>query len=203
MYPLPQSPIATTSGFVPHRPSSTFKSIHPAAPSTASRPATQGSFNTLLGMVDCTQETGSSPGSSIPCAQKSPATSQPSPASTQGMSTQSNSTPVSQSQPQNVAQVQPSTANTQAFQQSPVAPQQQSPLLQPPVPGLHAAPMQQGHPQFVQPRVNPSGNKGNPHHLGKVLTLWLGFLFQQQRHSLMLYPTPQRTRSPNQMVDKE
>ena len=62
----------------------------------------KGSFKTLLGMVDSTQETGSSPGSSILCAQKSPATSQPSPASTQGMSTQSNSTQVPQSQTQNV-----------------------------------------------------------------------------------------------------
>ena len=154
-------------------------------------------------MVDSTQETGSSPGSSIPGVQKSPATSQPSPASTQGMSTQSNSTQVPQSQPQNVGQGQPSAANTQAFQQLPVACQQQSLLLQPPVPGSHAAPMQQGQPQFVQLRVNPSGNKGNPHHLGKVLTLQLSLSFQQQRHSLMLYPTPQRTRSPNQMMDKE
>ena len=84
MYPVPQSPIPTTSGFVPDRPSLTFKPIHLAAPSTASRQATQGSPST--------QETGSSPGSSLPCAQKSPATSQPSPASTQGMSIQSNST---------------------------------------------------------------------------------------------------------------
>ena len=74
----------------PPRPSSTFKPIHPAVPSTASEPATKGSFNTPLGMVDSTQEVGSSPGSSIPCAQKPPATSQPSPASTQGTSTQSN-----------------------------------------------------------------------------------------------------------------
>ena len=73
------------------------------------------------------------------------------------MSTQSNSTQVPQSQPQNVAQGQPYAANTQTIQQLPVAPQQQSPLLQPPVPGSHAAPMQQGQPQFVQPRVNPQG----------------------------------------------
>ena len=78
-----------------------------------------------------------------------------------------------QSQPQSVAQGQLSATSTQAIQQLPVAPQQQSLLLQPPVPGSHVAPMQQGQPQFVQPRVNPSGNKGNPHHLGKVLTLWL------------------------------
>ena len=67
-------------------------------------------------MVDSTQETGSSPGSSIPCAQNSPAMSQHSPVSTQGMSTKSNSTQVPQSQPQNVAQGQPSAANTQAIQ---------------------------------------------------------------------------------------
>ena len=47
--------------------------------------------------------------------------------------------------------------NTQAFQQSPAAPQQQSPLLQPPVPGSCAAPRQHGQPQFMQPRVNPQG----------------------------------------------
>ena len=49
-------------------------------------------------MVDRTQETGSSPGSSIPCAQKLPVDSQPSPASTQGTSIQSNGTQVPQSQ---------------------------------------------------------------------------------------------------------
>ena len=69
MYPLLQSPIPTTSGFVPHRSDSSFKPIHPAAPSTASGPATQGSSNTLLDMADNSQGTGSSPGSSIPCAQ--------------------------------------------------------------------------------------------------------------------------------------
>ena len=93
MYPIPQFPIPTTSGFVPNRPSSTFKPIHPAAPSTASGQTTQGSP-----MVDRAQETGSSPGSSIPCAQQSPADSQPSPASTQGMSIQSNSTQEPQAQ---------------------------------------------------------------------------------------------------------
>ena len=53
----------------------------------------------------------------------------------------------------------------------------------------------------MQPRVNPSGNKGNHHHLGKVLTLWLSHSFQQQRHSPMLCPTHQKPRSPNQMVN--
>ena len=40
MYLVPQSPIPATFGFVPDRPSSTFKPIHLAAPSTASRQAT-------------------------------------------------------------------------------------------------------------------------------------------------------------------
>ena len=74
-------------------------------------------------MVDRVQETGSSPGSSIPCAQKSPVDSQLSPASTQGMSIQSNSTQVPQAQQQNVAQGQPFAMNTQAIQQLLVAPQ--------------------------------------------------------------------------------
>ena len=152
MCPIPQSPIPTTSGFVPNRPSSTFKPIHLAAQSTASRQATQGSP-----MVDNAQESEISPGSSIPCAQKSPANNQPSSASTQGTPIQLNSTQVPQSQPQNVAQGQLSATNTQAIQQSPVAPQQQSPLLQSPVSGLHGASMQQGQPQFVQPRINPQG----------------------------------------------
>ena len=152
MYPIPQSPIVTTSGFVPNMPSSTFKPIHPAAPSTASGQATQGSP-----MVDRAQETGPSPGSSIPCAQKSPVDSQPSPASTQGTSIQSSSTQVPQAQGQNVAQGQLFAMNTQAIQQLPVAPQQQSLQLQPPVPGSHAAPRQQGQPKFVQPRINPQG----------------------------------------------
>ena len=92
---VPCTPVSiqTTSSFVPDRPSSTFKPIHPAAPSTASRQATQGSS-----MVDRAQETRSSPGSSIPCAQKSLVDSQPSPASTQGTSIQSNSTQVPQAQ---------------------------------------------------------------------------------------------------------
>ena len=93
MFPVPQSPIPTTSGFVPDRPSSNFKPIHLAAPSTASGQATQGSP-----MVGRTQETGSSPGSSIPCTQKSPVDSQPSLASTQGTSIQSNSTQEPQAQ---------------------------------------------------------------------------------------------------------
>ena len=100
-------------------------------------------------MVDNSQGTGSSPGSSIPCAQKSPE-QQTSPAST-GMSAHPNN--LHNTLQQNVAQGQPPAANQQAFKQSPVAPQQQSLLLQPP--GSHAAPAQQGQPQFIQPMVSP------------------------------------------------
>ena len=148
MYPLLQSPIPTTSGFVPQRSDSSFKPIHSAAPSTASRPATRGSSNTLLNMVDNSQGKGLSPGSSIPCAQKSPEQQ-----TSTGMSTHSNN--LHNTLQQNVAQGQPPAANQQASKQSPVAPQQQSLLLQPPAPGSHAAPVHQGQPQFIQPTASP------------------------------------------------
>ena len=140
MYPVPQPPIPTTSGFVPHRPSSTFKPIHPAAPSTASGSATQGSFNTLLGMVDSTQETGSSQDSSIPCAQKSPATSQPSPASTQGTSTQSNTA---------ITTTKCCTRSTFCSKHSTLSAvtyciPATGTAVTAPIPGSHAVPMQQG-----------------------------------------------------------
>ena len=35
MYPILQLPVPTTSGFVPHRPTSTFKPTSPATPSPA------------------------------------------------------------------------------------------------------------------------------------------------------------------------
>ena len=72
MYPILQSLVLTTSGFVPHRPTSTFKPINPAAPSPAAGSLQQGSFNSLLDMVNSTQDGSPSSGSSIPCAQRSP-----------------------------------------------------------------------------------------------------------------------------------
>ena len=104
MYPLFQSPIPITSGIAPHRSDSSFKPIHPAAPSTASRPATQGSSNTLLNMVDNSQGKGSSPGSFIPCAQKSPEQQ-----TSTGTSAHSNN--LHNTLQQNVAQGQPPAAN--------------------------------------------------------------------------------------------
>ena len=101
-------------------------------------------------MVDNSQGTGLSPRSSIPCAQKSPA-QQTSLAST-GTSVHSNN--LHNTLQQNVAQGQPPAANQQAFQQSPVALQQQSPLLQLTAPASHAIPVQQGQLQFIQPTVS-------------------------------------------------
>ena len=48
MYPILQSPVPTTSGFVLHRPASTFKPINSAPPSPAAGASQQGSFNSLL-----------------------------------------------------------------------------------------------------------------------------------------------------------
>ena len=102
-------------------------------------------------MVDNSQGTGSSPGSSIPCAQKPPE-QQTSQTST-GTCTHSNN--LHNTLQQNVAQGQPPATNQQASKQLPVTHQQQSSLLQPPAPGSHAAPGHQGQPQFIQPMVSP------------------------------------------------
>ena len=99
-------------------------------------------------MVNNSQGTGLSPGSSIPCAQKSPEQQ-----TSTGTSAHSNN--LHNTLQQNVAQGQPPATNQQAFKQSPVAPQQQSLLLQPPAPGSHAASAQQGQLQFIQPVVSP------------------------------------------------
>ena len=100
MYPILQSPVPTTSGFVPHRPTSTFKPINPAALSPATGSSQQGSFNSLLNMVNSTQDGSPSSGSLIPCAQRSPANKQNSPVSTQqGTPTHSQSTPQGQQVP--------------------------------------------------------------------------------------------------------
>ena len=101
-------------------------------------------------MVDNSQGTGTSPGNSIPCAQKSPERQ-----TSAGMSAHSNN--LHNTLQQNVAQGQHPTTNQQAFKQLPVAPQQQSSLLQPPAPGSHAAPVHQGQLQFIQPMVSPQG----------------------------------------------
>ena len=173
MYPIPLLPVPTTSGFVPHKPNSAFKPISPATPSPATGSSQPGSFNSLLDQVNSTQNGSPSSGSSIPCAQRSPATKQNSSTSTQqgtpthSQSTQSQQVPNQQNATtqqqfasptanmQNVAPPQPFAPVPQSFQQSPVAHQQQQPLLQPPAPSSHAAHQQQGQLQFIQPMVSP------------------------------------------------
>ena len=59
IYPLPQTPLPSTSSFIP-RPNSTFQPIMPAAPSPATRTAKPQQTQ---------QSQESSPGSSLPCGQ--------------------------------------------------------------------------------------------------------------------------------------
>ena len=171
MYPICDSPVPTTSGFVPHRPSPTFKPIAPAAPTPAS-----GSVSTSQGSA---QHNSPATDSSLPCGQHTPqGTSTTSPQqSHKGTSNHFQSTPNSNiaspqqtaahnqqfatpphnTPPQNVASWQPSAQAPHPFQQSPVAHQQQQPLFQPPAPTSQAAHQQQGLPPFIQPRVGPQG----------------------------------------------
>ena len=223
MYPILQSPVPTTSGFVPHRPTSTFKPINPATPSPVAGSSQQGLFNSLLDMVNSIQNGSLSSGSSIPCAQRSLANKQNSPTLTQqGSPTQSQPIPDSQqvpnlqnaasqqqfaspqsnTQPQNVAPPEPSAPAPQPFQQSPIAHQQQQLQLQPPMLGSHVAHQQQSQPYFVQPsvspKVNPSGNQGNHQHLDNLLTPLCSLSFQLQRDNKTQYPTPKSLESQSQ-----
>ena len=190
MYPIPPSPVPTTFGFVPYRPTPTFRPKHPAGTSPATgSPVDQGSFNSHLTMVGSALDTSPSSGNSLPCVQRSPASQQNASISTQqGTPNNSQITPPNYHniQPQNVAPTQPSASAPQSFQQAPVVQQQQSLLLQPPLPGSNAAPWQQGQPHFTQPRVspqhNPLGNQGNCHHLEHNLILLLSLSFQLQQH---------------------
>ena len=158
MYSILQSPVPTTSGFVPHRPTSTFKPINPATPSSAAGSSQQGSFNSLLNMVNSKQD--GSPSSGISYAQRYPANKQSLPALTQqGMPNNPQSTPQGQQVPnqQNATNQQQFASPQSNNQPQNVAPPQPSALLQPPMLGSHAAHQQQGQPQFVQPRVSCQG----------------------------------------------
>ena len=64
MYTICDSPVPTTSGFVPHRPSPTFKPIDTASPTPAS-----GSVSTGQGSA---QHNSPVTGSSLPCGQCTP-----------------------------------------------------------------------------------------------------------------------------------
>ena len=64
MYPICDSPVPTSSGFIPHRPSPTFKPIDPAAPTPAS-----GKVSTSQGS---SQQNSPSTDRSLPCGQHTP-----------------------------------------------------------------------------------------------------------------------------------
>ena len=125
MYPICESPVPTTSGFVPHRPSSTFKPIDPAALSPA-----PGTVSTGQGS---SQQSSPSTGSSLPCGQRTPqgANTTPSQQSIKGMSNHFQSTSNS-----NNTSPQQTAANQQQFATPPhntasqnVAPPQPSVLV--------------------------------------------------------------------------
>ena len=171
IYLICDSPVPTTSGFVPHRPSPTFKLIDPAVPTPAS-----GTVSTTQGSP---QQNNPSTHSSLPCGQCTPqgTNTTSSQKSHKGTSNHFQSTPNSNitspqqtaapsqqfvmpshnAPSQNVVSLQPSAQAPQPFQQSPVAHQQEQPLFQPPAPALHAAHQQQGQLPFIQPRVGPQG----------------------------------------------
>ena len=107
MYPLPKTPLPSTSGFVP-KPTPTFQ---PIAPDTSS-----------IHHANNPQSVETSPGSSIPCGQQTPRES-----------TSTNSTPSQHTPPQSVVPPQPATSwspnpsNTPAHAQSNKTPQPSSP----------------------------------------------------------------------------
>ena len=169
MYPICDSPVPTTSDFVPHRPSPTFKPIDPAVPTPAFRSVSTGQGSA--------QHNSPATDSSPPCGQCTPqSTGTTSPQqSNKGTSNHFLSTPSSNvtspqqaaahsqqfampshnAPPQNIAPWQPSEQPSQPFQQSPVAHKQQQPLFQLPAPASQATHQQQGQTPFIQPRVGP------------------------------------------------
>ena len=64
MDPICDSPVPTTSGFVPHRPSPTFQPIDPSAPTQAS--------GTVSARQDSSQHNSPATDSSLPCGQCTP-----------------------------------------------------------------------------------------------------------------------------------
>ena len=134
VYPLPQTPLPCTSGFIP-RPSSTFWPITPAAPS----PATGGE---AAKPVHEQQSKETSPGSSLPCGQGTPTV----PTNSQIPAQPGNNTTPQGTSPNNLQ------AHTQPQN---VASQQQSQLPQPQFPNLNAIPAQ---PQFTHLHVTPQAS---------------------------------------------
>ena len=161
MYPLPKTPLPSTSGFVP-RPTPTFQ---PIAPDTSSKTVTTHHTNNP-------QSVETSPGSSIPCGQQTPRGS-----------TSTNSTPSQHTPPQSVVPPQPATSrspkptNTPTHTQSNRTPQpspptqlkQQSPIgtntnptTQPSIPAAETHESVSSSPQKHIPKsVNGEGVKNS------------------------------------------
>ena len=172
MYPICDSPVPTTSGFVPHRSSPTFKLIDTAAPAPASGSvsASQGSAQHNSPATDSSPSCGqctpqgtntirpqqSNTGTSnyfLSTPSSNAMSSQQTAAQHQQFATPSHNTPL----PQNVAPWQTSAQPPQPSQQSPVACKQQQLLFQLPAPASQAAHQQQGQPPFIQPRIGLQG----------------------------------------------
>ena len=161
MYPLPKTPLPSTSGFVP-RPTPTFQ---PIAPDTS--PETVNTHHTHN-----PQNIETSPESSLPCGQQTPVGS-----------TSTNSTPSQHTPPQLVVPPQPATLqshnsnntlpHTQSQktpQSSPTAPpKQQSPIgtntnlaTQPSIPAAEThQPVSSSQPQHIPKSVNGEGVKNS------------------------------------------
>ena len=169
MYPLPQTPLPCTSGFIP-RPSSMFQPITPAAPS----PATGG---VAAKPVHEQQSKETSPSSSLPCGQGTPTA----PTNLQIPAHPSNNT-MPQGTSANNLQAHPQPQN--------VAPQQQSPLPQTQFPNLNAIPAQP-HTLIQSHKHHPLDNN---HLLEPQLIHLLSIPFQLQRP---LCPTLQNRESQN------
>ena len=123
--------------------------------------------------------------------------------STQGTSPQSNNVQVPQTQRQNIAQTQSPTTNTGTYQQSPVALQQHSPLLQPPVLVSQAAPTQQSQPQFVQPRATqPMGQQRQPSPFKQGFNPASKSFIPPAEAQLKAVPNTPEKKIPKSMVDK-
>ena len=161
MYPLPKTPLPSTSGFVP-RPTSTFQ---PIAPDTSSKTVNTHHTNNP-------QSVETSPESSLPCGQQTPRGS-----------TSTNSTPSQHTPPQSVLPPQPATSqspnqsNTPTHTQSKRTPQpsfptqhkRQSPIgtntnqaTQPSIPATEThQPVSSSPPQHIPKSVNGEGVKNS------------------------------------------
>ena len=193
VYPIPQSPVPTTSGFVPHRPTPTFKPISPAMPSPAAGSSQQGSFNFLWDQVNSTQNGSPSSGSSIPCAQRSLANKQnlhPHKL-THRMLHHHN---LLHQHPNHFSRLLLHTSNSSHCYSH----HHQAKML-------HTS-SKVSHNLYnlgLALKANLLGNQGNYHHLDKVLISLCSLSFQLQRHNKIQCPTPRSLEFQSQQMDRE